>query len=148
MADRILYCLNLDLSMPFRVGSGSPVSCLFATTVNNNFQLSPIFCHKELHLRCCIGLDHMFQPLRCPKKPGKCILRDLYMLRISLINFAIFQHILCKICNSSYVIKAPKVEGYFIFWCSNCNGYWNFYKKLKIWTYFPQNRRMGENLSK
>ena len=67
MEDRILYCLNLNLSMPFRGGSRSPVTCLFVTTVNNNFQPLPIFCHKELHLRCCIGLDHTFQPLRCPK---------------------------------------------------------------------------------
>ena len=28
---------------------------LYGTTVNNNFQSLPIFCHKELHLRCCIG---------------------------------------------------------------------------------------------
>ena len=68
MADRILYCLNLNLSMPFRGGSRSPVTCLFVTTVNNNFQPLPIFCHKELHLRCCTGLDHTFQPLRCLKQ--------------------------------------------------------------------------------
>ena len=30
---------------------------LYVTTVNNNFQPLPIFCHKELHLRCCIGLE-------------------------------------------------------------------------------------------
>ena len=29
----------------------------YVTTVNNSFQPLPIFCHKELHLRCCIGLE-------------------------------------------------------------------------------------------
>ena len=52
MADGILYCLNLNLSMHFRVGSKSRV-----TTVNKSFLSSPIFVHKELHLRCCIGLE-------------------------------------------------------------------------------------------
>ena len=79
-------------------------------------------------------------------------------------NFAIFQHILCKIydkslqkqavnmdlqcilciVNSSYAIKTPKDEGYFVFWCFNCDTYWNFYKKLKIWTCFPQNGRFRD----
>ena len=57
MADRILYCLNLNLSMPFRVWSRSPVTCLYVTAVNNNFEPLPIFCHKEFHLRCSIELD-------------------------------------------------------------------------------------------
>ena len=57
----------IALSMPFRVESRSPVTCLLVTTVHNYFQPLPIFSHKELHLRCCIGLDHTFQPLRCPK---------------------------------------------------------------------------------
>ena len=52
MADGILNCLNLNLSMHFRVGSKNHV-----TTVNETFQPLPIFCHKELHLRCCIGLE-------------------------------------------------------------------------------------------
>ena len=30
---------------------------LSVTTVSNSFQLFPIFCLKELHLRCCIGLE-------------------------------------------------------------------------------------------
>ena len=30
---------------------------LYVTTVNNSFQPLPIFCHKELHLRCHIGLE-------------------------------------------------------------------------------------------
>ena len=51
---------NLNLSMPFRIGFRSPVTFktkLYVTTANNNFQPLPIFCHKELHLRCCIGLE-------------------------------------------------------------------------------------------
>ena len=55
-----LFYLNLNLSMCFRVGSTSPVTFktkLSITTVNNSFQLCPIFCHKELHLKCCIGLE-------------------------------------------------------------------------------------------
>ena len=72
-------------------------------------------------------------------------------------NFAIFQHILCKtyneslqkqavnmdlqcilcIANSSYAVKTPKDE-------VTCNTYWNFYKKLKIWTCFPQNGRFRD----
>ena len=58
MPDGILPYLNL--SMCFRVGSTSPVTFkmkLSVTTVNYSFQLFPIFCHKKLHLRCCIGLE-------------------------------------------------------------------------------------------
>ena len=29
----------------------------YGTKANNSFQLLPVFCHKELHLRCCIGLE-------------------------------------------------------------------------------------------
>ena len=50
----------LNLSMWFRVGSTSPVTFkmkLSVTTVHYSFQLCPIFCHKKLHLRCCIGLE-------------------------------------------------------------------------------------------
>ena len=60
MVDDLLYCLNLNLSMHFRVRSRSPVTFkakLYVTTVNNSFQPLPIFCRKELHLRCCIGLE-------------------------------------------------------------------------------------------
>ena len=59
MADAILHCVNLNLSMHFRVGSRNPAIFnmkLYRTTVNNSFQSLPIFHHKELHLRCCIGL--------------------------------------------------------------------------------------------
>ena len=42
------------------------------------------------------------------------------------------QCILC-IANSSYAVKTAKHE-------VTCDTYWNFYKKLKIWTCFPQNR--------
>ena len=75
MADEILYCLDLNLSMDFRVRSRSPVTCkmkLYVTTVNNSFQPLPIFCHKELHLIGhirldlivkLIELDHVFQKL-------------------------------------------------------------------------------------
>ena len=69
MADRIPYSFNLNLSMPFRVGSRSPVTCLFVTTVNNNFQPLPIFSHKVLHLRCCIGLSYVPTP-KVPKMGG------------------------------------------------------------------------------
>ena len=60
MADGILYCLNLNLSVHFRVGSRGPVTFktkLYVTTVNNSLQLLPVFCQKEIHLRCCIGLE-------------------------------------------------------------------------------------------
>ena len=56
----ILYCLNLNLSMHVRVGSRSAITFkikLYVTTVNSSFQPLPIFCHKDLHLRVCIGLD-------------------------------------------------------------------------------------------
>ena len=43
------------------------------------------------------------------------------------------QCILC-IANSSYTVKTQKDE-------VTCNIYWNFYKKMKIWTCFPQNRK-------
>ena len=43
------------------------------------------------------------------------------------------QYILC-ITNSSYTVKTPKDE-------VTCDTYWNFYKKLKVWTYFSKNGR-------
>ena len=45
----------------------------------------------------------------------------------------------CIICiaNSSYAVKTPKDE-------VTCDTYWNFYKKLKIWTCFPQNGRFRD----
>ena len=46
------------------------------------------------------------------------------------------QGILC-IANSSYAIKTPKDEVTY-------NTYWNFYKKLKIGTCFPQNGRFRD----
>ena len=56
----------------------------------------------------------------------------------------------CIVCiaNSSYAVKTPKDE-------VTCDTYWNFCKKLKIWTCFPlkleisrSNERMRDNLSK
>ena len=58
MADEILYCLNQNLSMHFRVASRSLVTVKMkdcVATVNNSFQPLPIFCQKELHLRGHIG---------------------------------------------------------------------------------------------
>ena len=46
------------------------------------------------------------------------------------------QCILC-IVNSSYAVKTLKDE-------VTCNTYWNLYKKLKIWTCFPQNGRFWD----
>ena len=60
MADGILYCLNLNLSLCFRFRSWSLVAFqtkLYVTSVNNSFESMPIFCLKELHLRCCIELE-------------------------------------------------------------------------------------------
>ena len=60
MANRILFCLDLNFSMYFRVWSKSPATFktkIFIITVNNSFQPLPIFWHKELYLWCCIGLD-------------------------------------------------------------------------------------------
>ena len=54
MLDRILCCLYLNVSICSRVTYKTK---LFVTTVNNSFQLFPIYCHKELHLICCIGLE-------------------------------------------------------------------------------------------
>ena len=36
-----------------------------------------------------------------------------------------------------YAVKTPKDE-------VTCDTYWNFYKKLKIWTCFPQNGRFQD----
>ena len=59
MLHGILCCLYLNLPMCFRVRSRSHVSLSqsYVTTFNNSFQPLPIFCHKKLHLRCCIGLE-------------------------------------------------------------------------------------------
>ena len=56
MTDKILYCLNLNVSMHFKVWSRSPVT--FKTklyVIGSSHYL--FFCHKELHLRYCIGLE-------------------------------------------------------------------------------------------
>ena len=52
MADGILYCLNLNLSMYFRVGSRSPVTFktnLYVTTVKNSFRIlaSSLMLHRR-----------------------------------------------------------------------------------------------------
>ena len=59
MPDGIL-CRHKNLNLlSFRVGSRSPATFkteLSVTTVNNSFQLYPIFCHKEFRLRCFVWL--------------------------------------------------------------------------------------------
>ena len=60
MPDGILYCLDLNLSVSFRVRFRSRTTFkkkFYVTTVTNSFQPLPIFCHKEVHLRCCIKLE-------------------------------------------------------------------------------------------
>ena len=60
MPDGILYCLNLNVSMGFKVGFRSRITFktkFYVTTVNNSFQQLPIFCHKKLHLRCCTKFE-------------------------------------------------------------------------------------------
>ena len=55
--------------MCFIVGSRSLVrfkTKLSVTTIDSNFHLLPIFCHKKLHLRCCIGL--LLNIVTCPVK--------------------------------------------------------------------------------
>ena len=51
--------------MPFEVKSRSHVQCL-CTNSQQQFQTLPIFCHKELHLRCCKGLDQYCMLHRSP----------------------------------------------------------------------------------
>ena len=46
-------------------------------------------------------------------------------------------HCILCIANSSYADKTPKDE-------VTCDAYWNFYKKLKIWTCFRQNGRFRD----
>ena len=46
------------------------------------------------------------------------------------------QRIRC-IANSSYAVKTPKDE-------LTCDTYWKFYKKSKIRTCFPQNRKIRD----
>ena len=59
--DGILYYLNnLILSLHFRGVSKSPVIFkmkLYVTTLKNSFQSWPIFCCKEIHFRCCLGVE-------------------------------------------------------------------------------------------
>ena len=60
MPDGILYCLNLNLSIRFRVGYRGPAT-LNAKHCNNSQQqfsaTTNFFCHRELHLRGCVGLE-------------------------------------------------------------------------------------------
>ena len=60
MLDGILYCLNLNWTIPFQVRSRSPGMFkmkLYVTTVNNSFHSLPIFGYKKLHLRFCKGFE-------------------------------------------------------------------------------------------
>ena len=61
MSDSMLYCLDLNLYICFRVGSRSSVTFktkLSVTAVGTSFQLQSVyFCQKELHLKCCKGLE-------------------------------------------------------------------------------------------
>ena len=94
-----------------------------------------------------------------PKSPENAFVSIIIYLKLVLkyYNFAISQHILCKtddeslqkqavnmdlesilcISNSSYTVKTPKDE-------VTCDTCWDFYKKLKIWTCFPQNGRFRD----
>ena len=97
-----------------------------------------------------------FSTPQSPKNAFSGIFTYLKLV-LKYYNFATCQHILCKtydkllqkqavnlnlkcifcIANSSYAVKIPKDE-------VTCNTYWDFYKKLKIWTCFPQNRRFWD----
>ena len=105
-----------------------------------------------------------FSTLKSPENAFSGIFTYLILV-LKYYNFAIFQHILCKtyneslqkqaeakfdllltwiynvfgqcIGNSCYAVKTPKDE-------ITCATYWNFYKKLKLWTCFPQNRRFRD----
>ena len=61
MSDGILYSLNLNLSMCFRVGSRSHTKSktkLSVRTVSNSSQLLPFFVKKSyILIRCCIGFE-------------------------------------------------------------------------------------------
>ena len=109
MMDGILYFLNLNLFLGFRVGSRSPIfkSKLYVTTVNNNFLLLPIICHKEFHPRCFIRLkwNIVFMIIenskRCPGTPTwssatlgkhqKLILLDALKVKVFCIIFFAFK---------------------------------------------------------
>ena len=52
MADGMLYYLNLNLSIIYLNLSDLATS----TKVSSHY----FFCHKELHLRCCVGLELNF----------------------------------------------------------------------------------------
>ena len=53
----ILFSFKQNLSMCIRVETTSTAifKMKLYQTVSNSLQPLPIFCHKELHLRCCIG---------------------------------------------------------------------------------------------
>ena len=95
MADGILYCLNLNLSMYFRVGSRSPVTFktnLYVTTVNNSFRLlaSSLMLHRrELNnmtwstkilksIDFTLGKIWKTHPHRCPKNTFSEVFRIKY----------------------------------------------------------------------
>ena len=58
------------------------------------------------------------------------------------------QCILC-IANSCYAFKTPTDKGYFVFWCFNCDIYWNFLDMFPSkWEISRSNGRTGDNLFK
>ena len=86
-------------------------------------------------------------------------------LILKYYNFAIFQHMLCKtydeslqkqaanmelqcilcIASSSYRSKTKRRSN--LLYNMQCirNTYWNFYKKTKIWEFFPKNGRFWDS---
>ena len=71
MAGGILYCLNLNLKES-DLGTMSHLrqSSKYITTVNS-FQPLPIFRYKQLHLKCCIGLElHIITSTKILKSIG------------------------------------------------------------------------------
>ena len=66
---------------------------------------------------------------RCTADRTQVCATDNMDLQCSAVNMD-----LLYIANSSYAVKTPKDE-------VTCDTYWNFHKKLKIWTYFPKNGR-------
>ena len=92
MADGVLYCPNLNSLMHFTIRSRGPVTFntkLHVTTVNNSFQPLAIFCHKELHLKCCIGLQGFIQAL---------LLTSISSWRIEFYDFRIWGTVVSPPC--------------------------------------------------
>ena len=123
MLHGVLYCLNLILSMPFKVGFRSPVTFkmkLSVTTVKNSSQLLPFFGTKIPIIKCRVRKIWKLTLL----DPLKMIFRD-FSYEMKLLEFNIkwtkwsqyqLNDIDCEIIVDLCVVYLVKSHNHLVSW--------------------------------